>query len=152
MPLIFLCLPCFSLYLSCSPLLRAAFFFRWKRKFSLFSSLQPLLWSPYECHSLKPCVSEWPSQVKELQNFKLQRDRNWKLWQNFWVAVLLVVPLWLGRNLGCNLLMEFLVLSLYFFEGFPPVGPGKWRGVRLNGKYSHSQKCQEDLEWSTCCV
>lgn len=109
MPLVFL-FALLSVCLSCSPYSQQLFFFRWVEIF-----VTPAVGSIW-VDSLKPWVSGWPGQFKELQDFKLQRDRDWNLWQDFWVAVLLVVSLWLGRNLGYNLLMEFVVLFLYFIQ------------------------------------
>lgn len=71
MLLLSLCLPCSSLHLSRSSLLTPAFFFRWVEMFSLLlfvTCAVESIWAS-QCEAL--CF-----QVKEPQDFKLQRDRN----------------------------------------------------------------------------
>lgn len=81
-PLLFPSLPCFSPYFSCSPLFTVSFSSDEVEIHSLLL-LVPLLWSPYESHSLKFSASEQAGGVKEPDYFKLQGDRKQNLWQSF---------------------------------------------------------------------
>lgn len=72
--LLFPCLSYCSLYFSCSPLLTVCFSSEEVEIHSLLLFV-PLLWSPYESHSLESSASEQAGGVKEPAYFKLQGDR-----------------------------------------------------------------------------
>lgn len=74
-PLLFPCLFCFSLCFSGSPLLATSFSSGEEEIHSLLLFV-PLLWGPYESHSLKSSASERASWVKGLNYSKLQGYRN----------------------------------------------------------------------------